>query len=707
MKHIPLFTFTFTFCLHLSLLAAVPLRWTVETSRAQPAQFEAYQGETLTLEASLQSYGKPLELSGLASLYWQTNGMGSAYWEATAAVNSNRLSAVFTPEMDVGAKVYNCFIGVPGTIYHAAFQLRLRPSPGATPNVLPLPTPVIDFAKVRVLNPPWESGGGVNTNAVIDIIHETVSGSARSLPKYLHERYFDDSYPDEAKEYYRSRGNGKTDGGCSAVRDGGFLYRNFDYPFDDRAEFVVRMSAGPNRFASVGVSQVGTNLTEAIVTSGKPSRCYKWLPGATVDGINEHGVVAEINVVDTPVTGWHTTGDLHPLGAIRWILDHATNAQSAAEYIAANIRFPQGWAQNFHYMVADATSTYIVENGTAYPMLGRPVMTNFRLYPTHSTGAGQERYDLLLSSACCITNAWYTRAYLRSTNWISEFKDAEEMEVAKSAWETYSRERLRGHGLWQSVHTSVYDITNRVLRVAVQEVDDWYTFAVPSCGAVKSVNGKTGEVVLDAADVGAMPDTFEETDPTATAKANAAIAAAGLDMAVKTNEYGCASVGNLYSDYGVSAYGDSNSVRTDYNGSYFWANNKRWCLPWDGEYGSADPEYKFAMHSDLSCFVPYTGAHRDIDLDRYSISSYGFAYFYAFNANGTDYQADSIYPSSGQYWFPWADNYGVDPTHDFALVSQVEAASEFEDTVSNVVWKLEAEGGRFFFKPVRPINMED
>ena len=32
---------------------------------------------------------------------------------------------------------------------------------------------------------------------------------------------------------------------------------------------------------------------------------------------------------------------------------------------------------------------------------------------------------------------------------------------------------------------------------------------------------------------------------------------------------------------------------------------------------------------------------------------------------------------------------------------------EIEDVPSNVVWRLEAESGRFFFKPVRPINMED
>ena len=32
---------------------------------------------------------------------------------------------------------------------------------------------------------------------------------------------------------------------------------------------------------------------------------------------------------------------------------------------------------------------------------------------------------------------------------------------------------------------------------------------------------------------------------------------------------------------------------------------------------------------------------------------------------------------------------------------------EYEDVPSNVVWRIEAEGGRFYFKPVRPIHTED
>ena len=184
----------------LRLPAAVPLSWTVETTRAQPATFEAYQGETLTFEAALQSRGKPLEAPLNYSFFWQTNGMGSTYWEvkvrgegeqrnnSTVHLDpspspTNVLFATWSPEMDVGAKVYNCFIGSPSNIYHASFQLRLRPSPGALPNALPLPTPVIDFARVRVLNPPWGSGGGggCDTNAVDILANSAVVTNALTV----------------------------------------------------------------------------------------------------------------------------------------------------------------------------------------------------------------------------------------------------------------------------------------------------------------------------------------------------------------------------------------------------------------------------------------------------------------------------------------------------------------------------------------------
>ena len=59
----------------LAASAAVPIRWTVETSRVQPLAIDAYHGEEIALEAAFNSYGKPLEIEGEPMLFWQTNGM--------------------------------------------------------------------------------------------------------------------------------------------------------------------------------------------------------------------------------------------------------------------------------------------------------------------------------------------------------------------------------------------------------------------------------------------------------------------------------------------------------------------------------------------------------------------------------------------------------------------------------------------------------
>lgn len=141
--------------------AAVPIRWQVETSRLQPAAFDCYHGETLELEAAFNSYGKPLAIEGEAALYYQTNGMGAAWWSAPATVSSNRIAAAFTPAMDPGAAILKCFLGGTTNNYRAAFTLRFANSPGAAPNELQPPLKSIDFDHLEVLNPPWPSPTGV------------------------------------------------------------------------------------------------------------------------------------------------------------------------------------------------------------------------------------------------------------------------------------------------------------------------------------------------------------------------------------------------------------------------------------------------------------------------------------------------------------------------------------------------------------------
>ena len=167
--------------------AAVPPKWTVETSRVQPVTFESYHGETLELEATLKSYGKPItnDLQG-ARIYWQTTGMGSAYWSAPASASGNVLRATWTPAMDTGANAVYGFIGVAGEIYRASFQLRMRSSPGAVPNELELPRKHIDFAEVEVKHAPWASATTVNAvSAAADNARMTATNALANAQEAL------------------------------------------------------------------------------------------------------------------------------------------------------------------------------------------------------------------------------------------------------------------------------------------------------------------------------------------------------------------------------------------------------------------------------------------------------------------------------------------------------------------------------------------
>ncbi len=160
-----------------AVIAAVPLRWTVETSRAQPAVFEAYHGESLDLAATLQSYGKPVEIDPQAEwyIYWQTNGMADAWWSAPVpppVPGRGVVTATFTPAMDPGAPAVNGFIGSPGNNYRAAFTIRFRHAPGATPNTLTKPVPILDLANTTVINAPWPTDETIKA-VVREVVDET------------------------------------------------------------------------------------------------------------------------------------------------------------------------------------------------------------------------------------------------------------------------------------------------------------------------------------------------------------------------------------------------------------------------------------------------------------------------------------------------------------------------------------------------------
>ena len=138
------------------------LRWTAETSDPKPFRAAIWRGETVELRAQLRQYGVDVALpdTATASLYYQTNGMGSAWWQGAATATTNGLlSATWSPALDAGAGSYVFFIGAAdaasNVIYRAHGQIRMLGSPGATPNALEPPVQTIDFGTTATTNAPW------------------------------------------------------------------------------------------------------------------------------------------------------------------------------------------------------------------------------------------------------------------------------------------------------------------------------------------------------------------------------------------------------------------------------------------------------------------------------------------------------------------------------------------------------------------------
>ena len=363
-----------------------------------------------------------------------------------------------------------------------------------------------------------------------------IKSGMKQLPKYLNELSFDSVYLADARAWYASHANDNL-GGCSAVRKVGLLGRNYDWNYDEMAEFVVRVSAakganedGSDRHASVGVANVRTGLTEAIVNSGEYSPLYRVLPGRTVDGINDAGVVAEVNVIPRDTTKDPVQSEvrnLHAFEVVRHVLDHYASAAEAAAYVAAHYYIPDG-DYSYHWMIADANGNYIVEDGEVIDT--ETTMTNYRVGVSDDPyGNGYARRTILGGTgtvAELLEAVKFTNAYGNGWPWPDEFAAVGvgthgETDALK-AWadehvtpllDEERKPKARGNGCWQTVHSSIYDFAAKTLSISVQEdFSERYVFSCQPSVVQKSVeipqlgdNPTVGEV---AAAVSAMASAF-------------------------------------------------------------------------------------------------------------------------------------------------------------------------------------------------------
>lgn len=157
----------------LAVAASEPVEWTAKPGDG-PKSFVRHHGSTLEFKCAFAGFGSAFANESDVRLWYQTNGMGQAWWSVPATRSNDVLVASWPPSADPGADRVSFFFGAPSNAYASAV-VRLQHSPGFTPNVVSAPVQTIDFADVTASNAPWIplSGGFADTLTVGGVLNVT------------------------------------------------------------------------------------------------------------------------------------------------------------------------------------------------------------------------------------------------------------------------------------------------------------------------------------------------------------------------------------------------------------------------------------------------------------------------------------------------------------------------------------------------------
>lgn len=410
-------------------------------------------------------------------------------------------------------------------------------------------------------------------NELADISYTPI---IKKISDYAYEAWFTNIDYDNAYAYYKEGGDIPDIGACSAVRNGNFYGRNLDWKYNRSAEFLVHVPKIAGRHASIGVAGGLADLTEEFVSNGEYSPLYKIVPFNLYDGINDAGVVANMNVVPNEKNGRYITPvldqeiEIPATMLVRYILDNFGSAYDAVSYIYehAAIYFSKATHDmdyELHFMVADADSTYVVEfvDGHTVVLEGE-VMTNFNLDGTQVNpggtvytpatmdadhdaartnmitphGSGLERWNLIVEGydststedgmRDMLNSLTYTRTYSTSDNpsdpfWYTEYVggdftvDTPASEFANIVAEygetftTRSRDDVDPF-TWQTVHSVIYDISEKTAKIIFQESGVEYTFKLGGDEGVTDHRKLTHRDDLDQHPISAITGLQDELD---------------------------------------------------------------------------------------------------------------------------------------------------------------------------------------------------
>ena len=202
---------------------------------------------------------------------------------------------------------------------------------------------------------------------------------------------------------------------CSAVQNGQYRGRNYDWTYADTDLCIVHTTVTENRpHASVAVSDM------SFIRNADGTYNYEKVPFTTVDGINDAGVCIQVNVMPYGENGElnHTEAtddDLPGSRVVRFVLDYAASVEDAIELlIERDIHSEMGTGNELHWMLSGPASktdstikTVVIEvfpdglHITENFVDDKPIMTNFNVSnfdgtkESVGTGAGYERWELL------------------------------------------------------------------------------------------------------------------------------------------------------------------------------------------------------------------------------------------------------------------------------------------------------------------------
>ncbi len=152
------------------------VQWRADLSSTEVRNLYLRHGDSATLTARLFLRGVPYTPTN-AVCYFQTNGMGRAWWTAPCSIASNTVSVAWNPLLErVCADLYPLVIRVDDAAWRAAALLYLRPAPGPEPDELPV---ILDFGLIAYTNAPWataQEAVRASSEAIYDAVTVLDSG---------------------------------------------------------------------------------------------------------------------------------------------------------------------------------------------------------------------------------------------------------------------------------------------------------------------------------------------------------------------------------------------------------------------------------------------------------------------------------------------------------------------------------------------------